>query len=136
MQILINNLNTLHTAFSRNVESTPHQAGANMVSLFRVFLNLVNGDKTQAEFRQQWDYTLKFFKEKENDGFGINRLFRGAPFWSLSHEDYQTFQAITNMIEATNRWGVRDCKKYINFVKLTKHPITETGRGRLLSYYN
>ena len=92
--------------------------------------------KTQAEFRAQWNFVLTFFKENEADGFSMTRMYRGAPFWTLSHDEYQTFQALINLIEASNRWGVEGCRKHINFVKLTKHPVTESGRGRLLSFYN
>ena len=136
MQILIKNLEDMNLAFSRRVQTTPQQAGANMVSLHRVLLNVLNTDKTQAEFRAQWNFVLTFFKENEADGFSMTRMYRGAPFWTLSHDEYQTFQALINLIEASNRWGVEGCRKHINFVKLTKHPVTESGRGRLLSFYN
>lgn len=134
--MIAENFQNLNMAFGRRVESNPQQAGANMVSLFRVFMTLFNGDKTQAEFSQQWEFVLRFFKENEKDGFGGARLYRGAPFWTLSHDDYQTFQAITNLIDAHNRWGSVKCRQYVDFVKLTKPPMTEAGRGRLLGYYS
>lgn len=136
MQLLIQNLDSLHTAFSKKTVSDNQKAGSNMVGLYRVLIGVINGDKSLVEFRQQWTFLLKYFKENETDGFGGHRLFRGVAFWPLSHEEYETFTSIWNLIDASNRWGVSDCRKFVNFVKVTKFPVSEAGRGRLLNFYS
>lgn len=136
MQVLIQNLDNLQEAFSRKTVSDNQKAGSNMVGLYRVILGVINSDKSLGEFRQQWEFLLKYFKENEKDGFGGHRLFRGVAFWPLSHEEYEMFTSLWNLIDASNRWGVSDCRKFINLVKVTKDPVSEAGRGRLLNFYS
>lgn len=135
-QVLISDLNRLNENLSSRVICDVVKVAENMASVYKVILGCINNDKSLAVFKAQWDIILKFFKEKENDGVGANRIFRGVTHWNLSHEDYNMFTSLWNLIEATNRWGVSGCKKYVEFGKITREPITEAGVGRILSYYN
>lgn len=136
LQMLIDNLNLVENNLSRNVATTPQESVKHMLSLFRVLLGVINNDKTQTSFYEQWSYVLKFFKEKQSDGLGAHRIFRGISFWGLGHDEFKLFQSLTNLIEVSNRLGIQECRPFVNFSKIIKDPISDAGRGRLLSYYN
>lgn len=135
MQILIENLTTIERNLSRNVETTPAESAKHMQSLYRTILQTINADKPLRQFRQEWEFILQFFKEKEKGGLGGARLYRGVAFWSLGHDEYVLYQSFMNLIEATNRWGATGCKPYVDMNRVVKHPVSEAGRGRLLSFY-
>ncbi len=135
MQTLIQTLETLEKNLSRRVQINMDDVAKNMVGLHNCLLNVINGNKTNAEFKQQWELVLKFFEEKKDDGFGMNRLYRGVAFWPKSQDEYVHFQSLVNLIYVTNNVARENWQKELNFTRLTNHPVTEAGRGRLLSYY-
>lgn len=135
MQILIENLSGIERNLSRAVETTPAESAKHMQSLYRVLTQAINADKTHQQFKQEWSLIVKLFKEKENGGFSGARLYRGVAFWALGHDEYKHYQSLMNLIEASNRWGTQEMKKYVNLTSCVVHPISEAGRGRLLSYY-
>ena len=135
MQTLIQTLETLEKNLSRRVQINMDDVAKNMVGLHNCLLNVINGNKTNAEFKQQWEFVLKFFEEKKDDGFGMNRLYRGVAFWPKSQDEYVHFQSLVNLIYVTNNVARENWQKELNFTRLTNPPVTEAGRGRLLSYY-
>ena len=138
MQTLIHDLTKYERALSREGESDLRTCARNMAGLYQLLLRTINGDKTTEQFREQWQYILSMFKEKKNGGLGAHRVFRGAPEWSLGHEEYKLYQKLINLIEADLRYnGDRAMlRKVVNLNNFNTLLITDGGRGRLLSYYN
>ena len=134
MQTLIQTLETLEKNLSRRVQINMDDVAKNMVGLHNCLLNVINGNKTNAEFKQQWEFVLKFFEEKKNDGFGMNRLYRGVAFWPKSQDEYVHFQSLVNLIYVTNNVARENWQKELNFTRLTNHPVTEAGRDPARRY--
>ena len=134
----LDTLSRIEHALSAKVVSTPEEASKHLSALYGTIVNALNNTKGSTEFNRLWHSLLVFFGEKKNEGFSGLRLYRGVPFWTKSREELLQLQAITNLIEVTNRLNGNntEIRRQVRFDVFGKVGLNQVARSRLLAYYN
>jgi hypothetical protein len=135
MQMLNESLKKLENRLGITTNSPMEDVAKAMVGLHNTLLGVINNAKTNQDFNEQWAFVLKFFEEHKNNGLGHHRVYRGVAYWPKSQDEYMHYQALLNLIYVTNNIPKDKWSKNINFTAVTKHPVTDAGRGRLMGYY-
>jgi hypothetical protein len=135
MQMLNESLKKLENRLGITTNSPMEDVAKAMVGLHNTLLGVINNAKTNQDFNEQWAFVLKFFEEHKNNGLGQHRVYRGVAYWPKSQDEYMHYQALLNLIYVTNNIPKDKWSKNINFTAVTKHPVTDAGRGRLMGYY-
>lgn len=135
MQMLNESLQKLENRLGITTNSPMEDVAKAMVGLHNTLLGVINNAKTNQDFNEQWTFVLKFFEENKNNGLGHHRVYRGVAYWPKSQDEYMHYQALLNLIYVTNNIPKDKWAKNINFTAVTKHPVTDAGRGRLMGYY-
>lgn len=131
---LEHNLKRFEERLSRRTSIPVDEVAKQMNGLYSLLVNTINANKSIRDFTTEWSFICSFFKQHQNEGLSVARLYRGVTMWPRSQDDYLHFQSLINLIYVTNNEDRKNLEKQVNLNKVTKG-LTEGGRGRILSFY-
>lgn len=126
-------LKRFDVSLSNRVNTSIREHAEGMENLYRSLLNQLERPCSEMEFHRMWTLTMRMFAESPAGGLLANRIYRGKTEWSLGHEKYLHFESLTNLIDASNRFG----SEYVKFVneKLVLKGLSGDAQGRLGIFY-
>lgn len=112
------------------------QAGSNyQANLYRALHTLIN--KEDEHFRPLFTAVLKIFEQEGDRCFRATHAFRFMESVPLNKDERHSFTGLIDMLRLLGPVeGRKDAAKQISLAKVLAKNMTDTGRARVLSYFD
>ena len=126
------------TSYIKNMApGLPHDATSGVREQYKLWsvINHVLAVAPEHNFSKLWSVMVAFVAEHLDTVFSIRYAHRFTEYWPYGDASAEGFSEMMNLLTATAKYGKDQATKHVSINKAVKTGIPDTGRGRLMRFY-